>query len=118
MTLQGFCGSVGPLKPVSLLSHYQLSTSSTSKRHILNYSCPGVIVALPKRTVGAELHYDLNKKGEKVGNLKLEADLWLNKEKNDKLCFIATTDVSRSKDGTIVTGETKLTHPALKKVSL
>ncbi|KAF6202203.1 hypothetical protein GE061_004601 [Apolygus lucorum] len=75
----------------------------------------GVIVSLPKRTVGAELQYSGTKKGDKTGNLKLEADVWLNKEKNDKLCFIANVDVSRSNDNNVITGETKLTIPALKK---
>uniref|UniRef100_A0A0A9YRM2 Vitellinogen open beta-sheet domain-containing protein n=1 Tax=Lygus hesperus TaxID=30085 RepID=A0A0A9YRM2_LYGHE len=71
----------------------------------------GVILALPKRTVGAELQYS----GAKKGNMKVEADLWLNKEKNDKLCFIATMDVTKSNDNNIISGETKLSHPALKK---
>ncbi|BES98257.1 Domain of Unknown Function (DUF1081) [Nesidiocoris tenuis] len=75
----------------------------------------GIILALPKRTVGAELLYDVAKKGDKAGNIKIEADLWLNKEKNDKLCLIATTEVTRDKENTIITGETKITHPSLKK---
>nr|ATU82717.1 venom apolipophorin-like protein 1 [Pristhesancus plagipennis] len=76
----------------------------------------GILITLPKRTVGADVIYDVDvNKDQSSGSVKLEANLYINKETNDKLCFISNSNIENNKNNLKFNSETKLTHPSLRR---
>ncbi|PNF29921.1 hypothetical protein B7P43_G07271 [Cryptotermes secundus] len=88
---------------------------TTYKLHsYLNEKSVGVVVTLPQRVIAAEgnLKY-IKEEGER----KLDLSIWLDKQKqpNNKASVHLLSAVNPTKDGTIIKGEVKISHPALQK---
>jgi hypothetical protein len=78
---------------------------------------PGVSLALPKRTIAAELNYELPK--DNKGRLKLEGNLWLDKLRspNKKTQILLLNEVNVKNAGLELINEAKFSHPSLSKVT-
>ncbi|RZF44088.1 hypothetical protein LSTR_LSTR004460 [Laodelphax striatellus] len=96
----------------------QRNPESKIKYHIfIHDNQAGAVLTLPKRTVAAEIKYELPKSQKKIGVVVLEASLWLNKEKapQEKTSLSLHADVAKSGEGGSFSGELKASHPALGK---
>ncbi|NEU33088.1 hypothetical protein GN156_20560, partial [bacterium LRH843] len=77
----------------------QRNPESKIKYHIfIQPNQAGAVLTLPKRTVAAEVKYELPKSQKKLGVVVLEASLWLNKEKapQEKTSLSFHADVAKS----------------------
>jgi hypothetical protein len=80
------------------------------------YLIIGVVVTLPQRVIAAEGKVEFVKE---EGERKLDLNFWLDKLKqpNNKASVRLLMAVNPTKDGTIIQGEMKFSHPALQKVT-